>query len=98
MAFSSGLRVPTMSTYYPAGEVDKEGKTEKEMKNKPKLPKLHCHFPLKRWENVVNIEGMESPSLIPQLQVPPVNSSTPHNDAGWEKKTRRVPLKKVIGH
>lgn len=78
--------------------MDKEGKTEKEMKNKPKLPKLHCCFPLKRWENVVNIEGMEPPSLIPQLQVPPVNSSTPHNDAGWEKKTRRVPLKKVIGH
>lgn len=46
----------------------------------------------------MNIEGTEPPSLIPQLQVPPVNSSTPHNDAGWEKKTRRVPLKKVIGH
>lgn len=35
----------------------------------------------------VNSEGIESPSLIPQLRVPPVNSATQHNNAGWFKKS-----------
>lgn len=46
----------------------------------------------------VSGEEIKSPSLIPQLRVPPVNTTTPHNDAGWGKRTRRVPSRKEIGH
>lgn len=41
----------------------------------------------------MNNEGMESPSLTAQLQVPPANSSTPQNDAGGGEEDEKSPLK-----
>lgn len=95
MAFSSGLRVPTMSTHQAKTSGQRKQNREK-WRMKPKLPKLHCSFPFKGCEN--EGEEVKSPSLIPQLQVSPVNTTPPRSDAGRDKKTRRVPLKEAIGH
>lgn len=48
MAFSSGLRVPTMSTHYPAGRGGQEGKTEKERKIEAKATQAALLFALKK--------------------------------------------------